>query len=248
MVKVRDLSHIQIELLSFESAGGTVRGLFYHAGRPSTCVVLCHGYSASKHNVDPLAFHLAVDGFSAFAFDFLGHKLGASTGKLRSGSDLLENALDAVALARTLPGVEHIVLGGHSMGAATSIGAAARSPSIEAVIAMATSLDRGRVLTDAGMLSGLQNRAAYVDGASPDEIAISMDEFTSHVAEIAPRPLLVIAGSKDGLVGPSAVRRLFDAASEPKTFELIDANHTDCAERSRFVVSRWLKARGYGAG
>jgi pimeloyl-ACP methyl ester carboxylesterase len=248
MVKVRDLTHIRIELLSFDSAGGTVRGLFYHTGRPSTCVVLCHGYSSSKHNVDPLAFHLAVDGFSAFAFDFLGHKLGASTGPLRTGADLVENALDAVALARALPGVEHIVLGGHSMGAATSIGAAARSPLIEAVIAMATSLDRGRVLTDAGMLSGLQNRAAYVEGASPDEIAIAMDEYTSHVAEIAPRPLLVIAGSKDGLVSPSAVRRLFDAGLEPKTFELIDANHTDCAERSRFVVSRWLKARGFAAG
>jgi pimeloyl-ACP methyl ester carboxylesterase len=192
---------------------------------------------------------LAVDGFSAFAFDFLGHKLGASTGPLRSGADLVENALDAVALVRGLPGVEHVVLGGHSMGAATSIGAAARSPVvIEAVIAMATSLDRGRVLTDAGMLSGLQNRAAYVDGASPDEIAVAMDAYTARVSEIAPRPLLVIAGSKDGLVGPSAVRRLFDAAHEPKTFELVDANHTDCAERSRFVVSRWLKARGFAAG
>src|SRR5579863_3043568 len=128
MVKVRDLSHIRIDLLAFASAGGTVRGLFYHSGRPSTCVVLCHGYSASKHNVDPLAFHLAVDGFSAFAFDFLGHKLGASTGPLRTAADLLENALDAVGFVRTLPGVERIVLGGHSMGAATSIGAAARTP------------------------------------------------------------------------------------------------------------------------
>src|SRR4029077_15036074 len=116
MVKVRDLSHIQIDLLSFASAGGTVRGLFYHAGQPSTCVVLCHGYSSSKHNVDPLAFHLAVDGFAAFAFDFLGHKLGASSGPLRSGANLVENALDAVAWARQAPGVEHIVLGGHSMG------------------------------------------------------------------------------------------------------------------------------------
>src|ERR1700680_4298668 len=134
MVKVRDLSHIRIELLAFASAGGTVRGLFYHAGRPSTCGVLCHGYSASKHNVDPLAFHLAVDGFSAFAFDFLGHKLGASSGPLRTAADLVENALDAVALASTLPGVGSVVLGGHSMGAATSIAAAARTPAIEAVI------------------------------------------------------------------------------------------------------------------
>jgi|SRR5450755_3575278 pimeloyl-ACP methyl ester carboxylesterase len=248
MVKVRDLSHIRIDRVEFPSAGGTLRGLFYHVGKPSTCVILCHGYSASKHNVDPLAFHLAVDGYSAFAIDFLGHKLGASTGPLRTAADLIENALDAVAWARQAPGVEHIVLGGHSMGAATSIGAAADSPVVEAVIAMATSLDRGSVLTDDGMLSGLQNRAAYVDGASPAAIAAAMDTYTARVAEIAPRPLLVIAGSRDGLVGPTAVRRLYDAAGEPKTFELIDANHTDCAERARFVISRWLKARGFAAG
>jgi pimeloyl-ACP methyl ester carboxylesterase len=247
MVRIRDLSHIRIELLSFDSAGGIVRGLFYHTGVPATCIVLCHGYSSSKHNVDPLAFHLAADGYCAFAFDFLGHKLGASTGRLRSGADLIENALDAIAFARSLPGVRRIVLGGHSMGATATIGAAARSEVVEGAIVMATSLHRGNALTNDTMLSGLQNRAAYVDGASPTAIAREMDANAARIGEIAPRPLLVIAGSRDGLVGPTAVRELYEAASEPKTFEIVEANHTDCAERSRFVISRWLKARGFDA-
>src|SRR5579863_1859362 len=105
MARVRDLSHIRIDLLSFESAGGVVRGRFYHTGTRATCVILCHGYSSSKHNVDPLAFHLAADGYCSFAFDFLGHKLGASTGRLRTGGDLIANALDAIAFVRSLPGV-----------------------------------------------------------------------------------------------------------------------------------------------
>jgi hypothetical protein len=41
------------------------------------------------------------------------------------------------------------------------------------------------------------------------------------------------------------VRALYDAAREPKTFELVEATHTDCAERSRFAVLHWLKANGF---
>ena len=245
MVKLRDLSHVRIDRVAFESAGGTVRGLYYWSPGCQTCVVLGHGYSSSKHNVDPLAFHLAAEGFASLAFDFLGHKLGASSGPLREGADLVANALDAVAQAQRMPGIRHVLIGGHSMGAATAIGAAVARQEIEAVIAMATSTARSRQLTDDTMLSGLRNRAAYVDGASAESITAAMDAYTATIADIAPRPVLLIAGSRDALVSPNAVKRLFDLAREPKTFELVDSNHTDCAERSRFVVTRWLKARGF---
>ena len=56
------MSHVRIDRVEFPSAGGTVRGLYYNLEGVQTCVVLCHGYSSSKHNVDPLAFHLAADG------------------------------------------------------------------------------------------------------------------------------------------------------------------------------------------
>ena len=245
MVKLRDLSHVRIDRVEFESGGGIVRGLYYWSARPQTCVILCHGYSASKHNVDPLAFHLAAEGYASLAFDFLGHKLGASTGPLREGADLVANALDAVAYAQRMPGIRHIVAGGHSMGAATVIGAAAVRPEIEAVIAMATSIGRSRQLVEGTMLSGLRNRSVYVEGADPESITAAMDACTQRIAEVAPRPILLVAGQRDALVSPSAVRRLFDEAREPKTFEIVDANHTDCAERSRLVVTRWLKARGF---
>jgi alpha-beta hydrolase superfamily lysophospholipase len=245
MVRLRDLSHIHIDRAEFESGGGTVRGLFYAAGPAPTCVVLCHGYSSSKQNVDLLAFHLAVEGYSSLAIDFLGHKLGASAGPLREAADLAANALDAVTCAQRMPSVRHVVLGGHSMGAATAIGAAVARQDVEGVIAMATATNRSRQLTDASMLSGLRNRAVYVEGVGPDEITDVMDGYTERIADIAPRPVLLVAGSRDALVSPSAVRALYESAREPKTYELIDANHTDCAERSRFVVTRWLRARGF---
>ncbi|HYK53406.1 MAG TPA: alpha/beta fold hydrolase [Candidatus Eremiobacteraceae bacterium] len=245
MVRLRDLSHVRIDRVEYPSAGGTVRGLYYSMEGVQTCVVLCHGYSSSKHNVDPLAFHLAADGYAALAFDFLGHKLGASTGPLREGADLVTNALDACAVARRREGIEHLVIGGHSMGAATAIGAAVANADIEGVIAMATSTGRSRQLTDDTMLSGLRNRTAYVEGADPDSITTAMDRYTDRVGDVAPRPILIIAAQRDALVPPSAVKRLFDDAREPKTFDIVDANHTDCAERSRFVVSRWLRARGF---
>jgi len=245
MIRIRDLTNIRIARIEFPSAGGTVRGLVYHTQRPAACVVLCHGYSSSKHNVDPLAYYLAAEGYIALAIDFLGHKLGSSSLPLSRAGDLLTNALDAIAYVKSLPDVRGIVIGGHSMGAAVAIGAAARSSDVRGAIAISTALHRGQKLVGDGVLSGLTNRAAYVEGASPHEIAQVMDGFTAQVGAIAPSPLLVVAGSKDALVAPSAVRKLFDEAGEPKTYEEIEANHTDCAERARFVVLRWLRAAGF---
>lgn len=246
MIRIRDLSRVRIERVQFASALGTVCGLVYSGGPSATCVVMGHGYSSSKHNVDGLAFYLATEGVSSLAFDFQGHKLGASSLPLRSPEDLRANVLDAVAYARALPNVRQIVACGHSMGAAASIAAAVASPSnVDGVIVMCTAFGRSKALSGSSMLGGLRNRSCYVDGPSPEELTQTMDGYTQHLAEIAPRPLLVVAGSKDSIVAPSAVQALFDAASEPKSFELVDATHTDCAERAKFVVLRWLRARGF---
>jgi len=244
-IRIRDRSNISVDLVDIPSAGGSVRALLYHTGRPGTCVVLCHGYSSGKHNLDLLAYHLAIEGYLALAMDFQGHKLGASSLPLARADDLVTNALDAVAYAKAQPLVTRIVLGGHSMGAAAAIGAAVEAPDVGGVIAMCTALRRGHDAASDGLAGGLVNRAAYVEGASPSEITAAMDRWTARVAQVAPRPLLVIAAAKDALVAPSAVRELFEAAAEPKTYELVDATHTDCAERSRFVVVRWLRAAGF---
>ncbi|HZV80463.1 MAG TPA: alpha/beta fold hydrolase [Candidatus Binatus sp.] len=244
-VRIRDLSHIKVDDVEFPSAGGTVRGLFYHSGREATCVVLCHGYSSAKHNVDPLAYHLATEGYSSLAFDFQGHKLGCSSRPLARADDLVANAIDAIAFAKTREFVKGVVIGGHSMGAATAIGAALRAPDVEAIILISTARHRAARFSSDGLVRGLINRKPYVDGVGPEEITAAMDSHTARIAELAPRPILFVAGSKDALVAPSATKQLFDEAGDPKTYELIEANHTDSAERARFVITRWLKATGF---
>lgn len=245
MIRIRDLSSVRVDRVEFPSASGIVRGLVYSGGPSTTCVVLAHGYSSSKHNVDPLAFYLATEGIRSLALDFQGHKLGCSSLPLRQPSDLCRNVLDAVSFARNIPEVRTVVCAGHSMGAAASIGAAVESREIDAVIAMCTALGRNQSLEGPTMLGGLRNRSCYVDGPSPEELTQAMDRYTVRVSEVAPRPMLVIAASKDAIVAPSAVRQLFDAAGDPKTFEVVDATHTDCAERAKFVIVRWLRARGF---
>jgi alpha-beta hydrolase superfamily lysophospholipase len=244
-VRIRDLSNVRVDRIEFPSAKGTVRGLFYSGAPSPTCVVIAHGYSSSKHNVDALAFYLATEGMRAIAFDFQGHKLGCSTLPLNKPTDLMQNVLDAVAFARNVPDIRSVVAAGHSMGAAASIGATLQSPSIDGLIVMCTALGRSKSLEGPSMLGGLRNRACYVDGPSPAELTEAMDASTARIAEVAPRPLLVIAANKDAIVAPSAVRALFERAAEPKTFETVDATHTDCAERAKFAVMRWMRARGF---
>jgi esterase/lipase len=245
VIRIRDLSNVRIERIEFPSAGGIVRGLVYSGGESPACLVLAHGYSSSKHNLDALGFYLATEGVRSLAIDFLGHKLGCSSLPLRRAEDLFRNVLDAVAAARNLPGVRTVIAAGHSMGAAACIGAAAQSKTVDAVIAMCTAPGRTRSLDGPTMLGGLRNRASYVDGPSPEQLTKAMDDGTARIDAIAPRPLLVIAASKDAIVAPSAVRALFDEAKEPKSFEIVDATHTDCAERAKFAIVRWLRARGF---
>ncbi len=191
MVRIRDLSSVRVDRVEFPSASGIVRGLVYSGGQSATCVVLAHGYSSSKHNLDPLAFYLATEGIRSLALDFQGHKLGCSSLPLRQESDLCRNVLDAVAFARNIPEVRTIVSAGHSMGAAASIGAAVESREIDAVIAMCTALGRSQSLQGPTMLGGLRNRSCYVDGPSPEELTQAMDRYTVRINEVAPRPMLV---------------------------------------------------------
>ena len=70
--------------------------LEYEARRArDVTLVVGHGYSSSKQNLDGLCAFLGSHGFAVYSLDFPGHKLGASGGRLRSVEDLI-GAMDAV--------------------------------------------------------------------------------------------------------------------------------------------------------
>lgn len=238
------LHGLAFSAISFASPldGMTLRGWYLPAPRPTgRTIVIAPGISDNRQ-VSGITLSLApalLDaGFDVLAFDFRAE--GESDGDTQSfGVREQEDVLGAVAFARNR-GARHVAVIGYSMGAASAILAAVRSPDIEAVVAdlafadLRTTIERrmqsigfpqflasyGRILF--GVLSGTDPAAA-----------VPMDV----VASVAPRPMLFIAGTGDTFVpatdgealavrgGPSADFWLVPGAAHVGSFAVDPAQY-----------------------
>jgi len=206
-------------------------------------LVVGHGYSSSKHNLDFLCNFLASHGYAVFSLDFPGHKLGASAGVLRGIDDLIDAMRAAVAFARARQDGALYVMG-HSMGAMTALFTAAADPSIDGTIAITTGYGRPTAI-DALRVKGVTDfRSSYVDGvALPDLMEVADERFAQALPRLAGRPQLYVAAQRDAMVSPRSVEDLYRRAPEPKDFVIIDSDHTYAGDNSRGEVLQWLNAR-----
>jgi alpha-beta hydrolase superfamily lysophospholipase len=206
-------------------------------------LVVGHGYSSSKHNLDFLCNFLASHGYAVFSLDFPGHKLGASAGVLRGIDDLIDAMRAAVAFARARQDGALYVMG-HSMGAMTALFTAAADPSIDGTIAITTGYGRPTAI-DALRGKGVTDfRSSYVDGvALPDLMEGADERFAQALPRLAGRPQLYVAAQRDAMVSPRSVEDLYRRAPEPKDFVIIDSDHTYAGDNSRGEVLQWLNAR-----
>ncbi|MGH7709496.1 MAG: alpha/beta hydrolase [Vulcanimicrobiaceae bacterium] len=235
---------MKLELRRIARARGEVAFLDYEPRRArGVSLVVGHGYSSSKHNLDPLCAFLSSHGFGVLSLDFPGHKLGASGGRLDSIEDLTD-AMGAVAgFARGRDGAPTYVVG-HSMGAATALRTCAADPWLAGAIAIATGYGRPTALAALGAIGSIDLRAAYVDGLTLPELADATERiFDAALAQLAGRPVLYVAATRDGMVSQRSARELFDRAPEPKTFATIDSDHTFAGDHARSVVLQWLNER-----
>lgn len=206
-------------------------------------LVVGHGYSSSKHNLDFLCNFLASHGYAVFSLDFPGHKLGASGGILRSVDDLVDAMRSTVAFARSrADGALYTV--GHSMGAMTALFTAAADPSIAGTIAIATGYGRPTAI-DALRSKGVTDfRSSYVHGIALPDLVASIDErFAEALPRLAGRPQLYVAAQHDAMVNARSVEDLFQRAPDPKDFVIIDSDHTYAGDNARGEVLQWLNAR-----
>ncbi len=203
-------------------------------------VVAGHGYSSSKHNLDFLCNFLAGHGYALFSLDFPGHKLGAGGGTLRGIEDLTDAMGAAVAFARSHTDGPLYVMG-HSMGAMTALFTAAADSSIAGTIAITTGYGRPSAI-DALRGKGVTDfRSAYVDGVALPELVEGVDErFAQALPRLAGRPQLYVAAQRDAMVSRRSVEDLYHRAPEPKTFVLIDSDHTYAGDNARGQVLQWL--------
>lgn len=218
--------------------------LEYEPRRPrGVTLVAGHGYSSSKHNIDFLCNFLASHGYAVFSLDFPGHKLGASGGVLRGVDDLIDAMRTAVAFARERHDGPLYCMG-HSMGAMTALFTAAADPSISGTIAITTGYGRPTAI-DALRNKGVTDfRSSYVDGAALPDLVEGVDErFAQALPRLAGRPQLYVAAQRDAMVSPRSVEDLYQRASEPKDFIIIDSDHTYAGDNSRGEVLQWLNQR-----
>jgi pimeloyl-ACP methyl ester carboxylesterase len=236
---------VKLELLALETPGGaTVAALDYGARRPrGVTLAVGHGYSSSKHNLDPLCSFLAGHGYGVVSIDFPGHKLGASGGVLYSIEDLTAALGAAVAYARRSYGGTVYTMG-HSMGATTALRTCAEDPDVAGAIAIATGYGRPAALQALGTLGAVDLRSAYVDGLTLPEMAAQTERVLDAALEgLAGRPVLYVAAERDGMVSRASAEELFMRAPDPKTFVTISSDHTYAGENARAAVLAWLNDR-----
>lgn len=167
-------------------------------------VVFCHGNHGNiSHHLGSVAW-LPRRGFNLLLFDYRGY--GRSDGEVsRAGTVADTVAAIDFALARD---PHATVVFGHSLGGAVAIPAVAARPQVRAIAVEGTFPSyRDAARAAAPWLSWLMSWLVS-DGYDPEDA----------LANLPPRPLLVIHGTDDHIVPFRLGKRLHDLAAEPKTF------------------------------
>ncbi|TVR61327.1 MAG: alpha/beta fold hydrolase, partial [Gemmatimonadales bacterium] len=112
-------------------------------GEPGPVVLVAHGFAGSRRLMDAFSLSLARAGYTAVAFDFLGHgrhprpltgDLGDQAG---TPTVLMGQVGEVVAWARELPGADGgLAVVGHSMATNILVRFAQETPGVEATVAI----------------------------------------------------------------------------------------------------------------
>jgi len=232
--------------------------LYLPRGKPLyTAVCICHGIPAKEPAPDDggyplLAEKICHQGFATFVFNFRG--TGDSGGNL----DILGWTRDLKTVIDYLCALSEVdrsslSLLGFSAGAAVSIYVAAQDRRVSSIAACASPAE----FTFFTEVDDLQSVVGYFrdlgtirDKDFPRSAQEWFDGFSlvspiKHVAEITPRPILLVHGNKDDMVDVSHARKLYDRAKEPKRLVIIEgAGHRlRQNDEAMAIIIDWLKSQ-----
>jgi pimeloyl-ACP methyl ester carboxylesterase len=235
---------LQYEDLEIATPGGTIRGCIVPSpdAAKTLAVVAIHGRAGDRTAYLPHAAMLHGAAAAVALIDL--RENGLSDGRGRGTALAMREAEDALAVASELRrrGYEKIVLLGCSLGGSAVLVAAARDSSIAGVIAENPIECFGAYLRD-NLQARLNGRGLSTQWASSawGHLVVSLtrlrlglmrfDDPVDVIADIAPRPVLVIHEENDPVVmvahsrnlamraGPGARLVTFPTAGHCKSFE-----------------------------
>ena len=237
--------------------------LYLPGGLSSSPVVcICHGIPADAPAANTkikdrgyagLAENICREGFTVLIFNFRG------TGGSQGNFDILGWTGDlraAIDYLWSLPGVSgsRLSLLGFSGGAAVSVYQAAQDKRVSSVAACACPAEFDSLVTESGQSQSIIDHFRSIgiirDKDFPASTKDWLDSFRrvrpiDYVAQISPRPLLLVHGSQDEVVAVSHGRKLYARAGEPKQLVIIEgAGHRlRQDEQAMSVVINWLKSQ-----
>ncbi len=221
---------------------------------PALCI--CHGIPArppdpSDRGYPLLAERFCAAGFVVMIFNFRG--AGASQGNL----DLPGWARDLEAVIDFLGNLKEtatLSLMGFSGGAAVSIYVASRCPRVSAVVACScpSKFDSPFNMEPKPLIDHFRRIGTIRDSDFPPSLEEWFEGFKlvspeEWVGKIAPRPLLIVHGEEDEVVGVHHAWTLFHRAREPKEIAIIPgAGHRlRQDEMAMNTVMDWLKGKAF---
>ena len=245
--------------VTLEVEGVDIVGQLYLPGSdiPYPAVCICHGIPAPTH--DPgdrgyplLAERICREGLAVLIFNFRG--TGYSGGNL----DILGWTRDlkaAIGYLRTLPEVDRsrLSLLGFSAGAAVSICVAAQDKRVSSVAACACPAEF-TFLANADSAPAVIEHFRSIGTIRDKDFPRSVEEWLNgfklvspidYIAEIAPRPLLLVYGHDDEIVQVNHAHKMFEKAREPKQLIIIDGvgHRLRRDDRVVSIAVDWLKSQ-----
>lgn len=216
------LPYEDVHFASGHSDGVRLSGWIVPAHSALGVVILCHGHTSTREHLLEKAVMLNAHHFTTLLFDFRAR--GLSAGDLCTlGARETEDVLGAVAFVEQRADLRDLPIAalGESMGGAAVIQAAARTEALRCVITEASYASLDRVV---------RQRLAFAFGPFADSVAqacrqLSIEEMSldianvspeAQIAQISPRPVLLITDGLDLTCPRRESDRLFDAAQEPK--------------------------------
>lgn len=247
-----------IKAVNLPVDGINISGQLYLPGGdgPYPAVCTCHGLPAgipdpADRGYATLAEKIYPHGFAVLIFNFRG--TGASGGNL----DMLGWTRDLRAVIDylySLPQVDksYLALLGFSAGAAVSVCVAAEDKRVSSVAACACPDEftlSGWFDGTEAMVEHFRSIGAIRDKDFPASVREWLNGFElvrpiDCVAEISPRPLLLVQGDKDETVEVSRAHQLYARAGQPKQLAIVEgAGHRlRRDEEAMDIVIDWLKA------
>jgi cephalosporin-C deacetylase-like acetyl esterase len=220
---------------------------------PFPCVLLQHGYSGSKDDflsgmIDLAAMQqyavLAIDaqyhgerkapGYDILSTDIESDReaLIQTVIDLRRGIDFLETRDDV--------DTRRIGYVGFSMGAILGTLTAAVEPRIDTCVLVVGGGDWPLLAAESRLPEAAEIRKSKVLETEEGRALMEDVEPLNFAPHIAPRPTLMLNGTKDTIVPKACADKLYEALKEPKKIVWYKQGHNLTDSRIPFEVNKWL--------